>query len=254
MDPSISLKEQTLVKTFHDIPLLRQNPELLEELLKLNYTMYSHWNYNIEGGAGVFNYLLGLVTINKDLPMFQQINIDHIYAWPGRRVCEDFFVLFERRDGTILISDDLKVVYLVKGIQQSLGEILPDRHLVPRPYMIRTTLLPFDGCIVYDGLMQLISNRVRDHRVVQQRLRATYIKAFNEKQIRVREPRGDDLPAPTSKAPPLIDCSVEPSAASSGQLATLKAKLAADSIIALNRLHDLTKVSLAQPLLIVYCI
>jgi hypothetical protein len=246
MGLSISKKAEQLVHSINDIHLLRQTPDLMQELQKLNFAMYSQWKNNVTGNAGVFNYLLGTMSFNPGMFKYK-FDLDLVYAWPERRVCENFFVFCERKDGTILISEDLKVVYLVKGIAQSLGEVLPNRDMVPRPYMIRTTNLPFAGYIVYDGLLAYLPHHIKDDKALQKKLRATYSKAFNERKIRVREPQGDELGPPVIKAPPLMDPN-ESKSASSGQLAIVKSKISATSEVTLQRLKTLRKLTDPHPM------
>lgn len=73
--------------------------------------------------------------------------------------------------GTILVSNDFRKVYLVLGIAQSIGEVYVDqtigqRQLFDHPFpdlclhnppfsglCVVTTLLPWQGKIVYDGIV-----------------------------------------------------------------------------------------------------
>lgn len=237
---AVSAKANSLVKSIDDMHSLRQSQELLQELQKINYSMYSHWKNDVVGNPGVFNYLLGVMDLNPGMFTYP-VDWNQVYSWCERRKCENFFVLFERVDGTVLLSEDLQEVFLVQGIAQSLAEVLPNPNQIPRPYMIRSTLLPFSGYIVYDGLVTPVAHKVQHDKSLQKKIRLAYIKAFNEKKIRVIEPGGDELGPSLILAPPLMRPS-ERVAASSGQLAIVKRKINVQSDLTLNTLKSLPKV------------
>lgn len=83
--------------------------------------------------------------------------------WPQERIHDVFYVLCGRPDGTILISEDGQRVYLVQGIAQPLHEPIMMRTRLP--IMIRTTLLPFQGYLAYDGLMTVEPSEISPSRV-----------------------------------------------------------------------------------------
>jgi hypothetical protein len=78
-----------------------------------------------------------------------------VRGWKNH-VAEDFYIERFLAKGSILIEGrkDKPQVYLVLGLMESLEETL---HYYNPPIMIKTVLLPFKGCIIYDGLVQTYS-------------------------------------------------------------------------------------------------
>lgn len=146
-------------------------PQFYSELNALNVAMYTYMDAtSFDPTRGIYD---DLVAINK-MKDFKDnwgnsLEEDVIY-WTSSRVVGNFIVLFERPDGTIMVSDDYQHVYLVLGIAQSLGDVTnisfegntmkqgkpfgpPKFHSPLFSVVIFTTLLNWDGKIVYDGLL-----------------------------------------------------------------------------------------------------
>ena len=68
-----------------------------------------------------------------------------------RFVKDTFFVRSHLKSGTILISLTDQKVYSVHGITSTWEEMIPSATL---PMLIETTLIPFKGIIVSDGLIK----------------------------------------------------------------------------------------------------
>jgi len=95
------------------------------DLMKLNAALYSVWGSIVASPTtGVFHVLKDDSSRCKDKmgEWFHNLMNDCLY-WQSSRVYDDFIVLLERRDGTILVSKDYKKVYLVLGTAQSVGEV-----------------------------------------------------------------------------------------------------------------------------------
>jgi hypothetical protein len=134
------------------------------ELSELNYKMYSWWYRSSFGvdDSGVHSYAVNVARENKQIPNLLA-DVQSAANWPQQRIHDVFYVLFGRPDGCILVSEDGQRVYLVQGIAQSLHEPIQARSRLP--IMIRTTLLPFEGYLVYDGLMTVQPAEITPTRV-----------------------------------------------------------------------------------------
>jgi hypothetical protein len=122
---------------------------------------------------------------------------DCVY-WESSRVHGTFIVLFDRPDGTILVSQDLKRVYLVLGLEQTLGDVAnfiynahetpvrgpkfkaPKFHARLLGSRVTTTLVNWENKIVYDGLIK--SETAPMAKVLQKALQA-YIHAVDTKTL-----------------------------------------------------------------------
>ena len=67
----------------------------------------------------------------------------------GNRVTDNFYVLKGRQDGTILVSEDFRRVYLVLGYLKSIIDLVEN---VPTR-LFRVSLLPYKDLITYDRLL-----------------------------------------------------------------------------------------------------
>lgn len=85
---------------------------------------------------------------NKDILSDEEIDI--LLGWK-RFVRSHFIVERHLKKGSIFIDSDNGEVYQVSGLQASWEETLSFTSL---PVMIETTLIPFDGIIVSDGLLK----------------------------------------------------------------------------------------------------
>lgn len=154
----------------------------MKDLNTLNAAMYTYWK-GTPGTPkrGAFKHLQQIAEANPSISetWSKALNADCKY-WLSSRISGDFFVLFERVDGTVFISADYKHVYLVLGLAQTVGEIfqspmplsrlgvtrceIPNDSTTQKEFSfsfhgpiigmrVATTLLPWEGKIVYDGLM-----------------------------------------------------------------------------------------------------
>ncbi len=122
--------------------------------------------------------------LNRHIEPSFAADVAYAARWPQERVHGAFWVLQQRPDGTVLVSEDMKrvwlgmftfscvaslvhvfhvyafhvclflafsCVFIVQGIAQSLaGVISPHAAL---PVCVSCTILPFDGYWAYDGLL-----------------------------------------------------------------------------------------------------
>lgn len=76
-------------------------------------------------------------------------HLEIIDGWK-RRICDDFILERNLKSGSIFISGHTDEVYLVSGIISSWEEMFYYRS---PPIMLSTTLIPFRGVIISDGLV-----------------------------------------------------------------------------------------------------
>jgi len=143
---------------------------LHEDLMMIKGSMFSHWNgFPHTPTLGVLHSLCETAKLNPEFCDIWEAAIDsEVKYWKDSKIFSDFHVLFERRDGTILIENETKKVYLVLGISQSIGELfysskranLCFRNAAYQDLFwtgsvigqkVTTTLINFDGRITYDG-------------------------------------------------------------------------------------------------------
>ncbi len=159
---SLSPAASKVVKSMNDLQTLRPMG-LHEDLARLNVGVYSYWD-RAAATEGVYPYFLGCVEANPHMNFAPAVERDVKY-WRDSRVFGDFYLLFDRQDGAILLSNDFQKVYLVQGLAQTIGSAIPAdkqtpqvKSLIPfhggfRGRKISTTLLNWQDQIVYDGLM-----------------------------------------------------------------------------------------------------
>ena len=150
-----------------------------DDVMLLKGAMFSFWyGFPLTPTSGVFGYVRETAKYQTtEVCDTWNIALDlEVKYWNDNRVYGDFFVLFERRDGTIMIDKNTKIVYLVLGITQSIGNMFmagkPSNKKLCKAtsqfkdlywtgsiigQAVRTTLINFDGKITYDGLI-VVSN------------------------------------------------------------------------------------------------
>lgn len=153
---------------------------LFEDLMMIKGSMFSHWNgFPHSPTKGVLNSLCETAKLNPDICDIWEEAIDsEVKYWKDSKIYGDFHILFERRDGTIMIENETKNVYLVLGISQSIGELffaskranLCNRTATYKDLywtgsviglQVTTTLINFDGRITYDGsIMETRSSKI----------------------------------------------------------------------------------------------
>lgn len=156
---------------------LRSSPMLMLHLQRLNVNMHTHWHGTPSNPEyGVYAHLEQGLKDPRRLKDFPNVDLlrrnfeQDCRYWSSSRVSGNLIFLFDRPDGSILVSEDYKSVYLVLGQAQSIGEVsnlaykngnfyqkppfLPPRlHGPVVGVVIKTTLLNWEGKVVYDGLL-----------------------------------------------------------------------------------------------------
>lgn len=165
--------------------LRRMGPKGMMELGRLNSSMYSYWTSTPSNPQfGIFHALTEWVETNsknraltKELKAWPVALEADCQYWQASRVhANDFIVLFERPDGTIVVQLATKKepakVYLVLGIAQSLGEVAnvrfdksinnftrgipyqsPKLHGPVLGVIVTATLVNWRENILYDGIL-----------------------------------------------------------------------------------------------------
>jgi hypothetical protein len=169
----VSPQARQLVERTGSLHSLRQ-PIFFPELACLNACIYTYWNSMPNDlTRGIFDELKAYVNSAEEdyYGAKEALDRDCKY-WKSSRINGTFIVLMERPDGTIIVSNDLRNVYLVLGQAQSLGEVSnltypkyggpPIRgKSYPRPKFhgpllgsrICGTLINWEEKIVYDGFL-----------------------------------------------------------------------------------------------------
>ncbi len=212
---TISPAASKIIKNYNDLQLLRQKG-MYDDLMRLNVGVYSYWD-RCAAPMGVFAWLKEILTENPHLKWGPAVERD-VKFWKDSRIFGDFFVLFDRHDGTVMLSPDCKRVYLVLGLAQSIGEALP----IPRKPKVKslaafqevflgrrvsTTLLSWDGRVVYDGLMMHLDvmsaeQRRRALRAYCQAVdRGTLITSLDMKLVTPQAPSSSSSSAARKAAP-----------------------------------------------------
>jgi hypothetical protein len=146
----------------------------ITDLIKIKGAMFTYWNGFVSTPTkGCLQSLCQYVKQNADIQVEWENAIENdVKYWLDSKVYGDFYVLFERRDGTIMIEKKTKKVYLVVGMAQSIGELFKSSKLCwnTTPFqdlyfhgsliglIVNTTLINFDGKITYDGCVLGKSN------------------------------------------------------------------------------------------------
>ena len=63
----------------------------------------------------------------------------------------NFIVERHLKKGTVFISEDLRKVFMVSGINSTIAELIAEKR---PPVLVNTTLLPFRDTIITDGLIE----------------------------------------------------------------------------------------------------
>ena len=86
-------------------------------------------------------------VIVSNSPQFSDADLSIVQSWKNR-VTNKFILLKHLKNYSVFLSDNH--IYGVNGLVSPLEEIFPSFAL---PLMIQTTLLPFEGKIIYDSLL-----------------------------------------------------------------------------------------------------
>jgi hypothetical protein len=144
-----------------------------EDVISLNANVFSYWvsDFSARPDSGVFEFLKETGKLNPHMKLEQ--DLPQVTHWPHSRAHGTFFVLLERSDGTVVVSEDSDKVYLTQGILSSIGKLLQSGgHKFPMPAM--ATFLPFHGYVAFDGLV------VGSPAVVSDSMRKKLYRAYTE--------------------------------------------------------------------------
>ena len=119
----LSPQAQRVVRNINDLQTIR-GMGMLGDLAKLNVYSYTYWHRGTSS-VGVFQYLKDCLKVNKDRDLDLEVERDVQY-WKDSRVFGDFFLLFDREDGSILVSADFQKVSF--HLLQSIFPITCDQH------------------------------------------------------------------------------------------------------------------------------
>jgi hypothetical protein len=96
-----------------------RNPKYTMDYFQLNAGVYSYWEATSETPLkGLFHSLL-----DNYQPVWGNALMEDCRYWKHSRVTGCFYVLIDRPDGTILISEDYSKVFLALGLTKSIGEL-----------------------------------------------------------------------------------------------------------------------------------
>jgi hypothetical protein len=116
-----------------NVDAIRIDDETTIDYFLLHIGMFANWTSHLNVyNTGVFHYLYD--SLNNDpsfkieFPQWREVFIRDCQYWGDSYVFDDFIVLFERPDGTILVSSDMKRVYLALGGKNSVGELAALRY------------------------------------------------------------------------------------------------------------------------------
>lgn len=104
----LSPQAKRVVRGINDLQTIR-GMGMMEDLAKLNVYSYSYWHRGT-GSVGAFQYLKDCLKVNKHMNVNVEVERDVQY-WKDSRVFGDFFLLFDREDGSILVSSDFQKVH-----------------------------------------------------------------------------------------------------------------------------------------------
>jgi hypothetical protein len=194
----VSSQAREAVRLTGTIHALRTSTDLMTDLHALNEGVFAFWHsLPSDPSHGIFHHLQKQIEKEGDQACIEALNKDCVY-WESSRVHGTFIVLFDRPDGTILVSQDLKRVYLVLGLEQTIGTVTnfihgakgnivkgapfkaPKFHARLLGSRITTTLVNWENKIVYDGL--ITSHSAPKPRIIQRALQA-YIHAVDTKTL-----------------------------------------------------------------------
>jgi len=124
------------------------------------------------------------VTVNPY--NFSKDKLEIVTSWAHNLVTGTFYIERMLKKHTIFISEDSEV-YAVLGLFDDFDEIVDKRRL---PFMVKTTLLPFKGCIVYDGTLEGYNMFFGGN--ITRRMKETYMAAKQNDKIIERLEQSDD--------------------------------------------------------------
>jgi len=149
---SLSPRCKQILRSFNDIEKVYE--EYSQDLLIMNAEMYTYLEYDFSGepNTGVLNYASRVCEMNPGTPL-EDLPVAQAKYFTEYRITGNFHILLERPDGTIVISEDLKKVYLVQGLSDSLAGLARQNGSVTLPQTGTMTFVPYHGHIVHDGML-----------------------------------------------------------------------------------------------------
>lgn len=194
-----SARARSIVHSVNDMYLLRSHG-LMEDLQRLNIDMYSFWEKDYGGREGIFHNGVLTAQANPEIPYMKKVA--GLQGWKQDRIHGEFYITMQRPDGAVLISVDMQKVYLVMGIAQSVAAplIAGNRHLPVRAIL---TILPYEGYLVYDGLLAGALSEVSP--ALRRKLHKTYADAVDNNTIIYTKQNTDPSLLTSSSSGPSYD-------------------------------------------------
>jgi hypothetical protein len=199
---SVGLSEEAtkVLQNTNNIQSL-QTDQYYFEYYTLAGAVYTNWDCTpYDANRGSYHEFREMMYEHENADLWAAIDEDVQY-WKSTRVFDHYMVLFDRDDGTVVVSSDLKRVYLVVGCnkERTLGYeanlsidvkkkiMIPNASFLPpkfySPVMgtrLALTLVNWKGKITHDGIIRGIDKGTPMH--VKYALRA-YKKALEKNTI-----------------------------------------------------------------------
>ena len=139
------IKQDTALDRLFDL-------HMYEDLMSLNSNVFSYWDTDFSGkvNSGVYSYVRRIIELNPSMGITGK-QLEQARHWPTSRIHGKFYILLNRPDGTVVISEDKQKVYLVQGILHAVAKVVvrAGDHL---PVYGMGNFLPFFEYICFDGL------------------------------------------------------------------------------------------------------
>lgn len=171
---TISSEGSALLEKAHgNLDPLRQKG-LVKDINQLNTAMYTHWNSRpLVPHKGIFHHVASCI-LNEN-GAYKRALTEDVQFWNSSRIHGEFIVLFDRPDGTIVVSKDCQNVYLVLGSGQSMGQVcnvgFHDGDFYKKPtyspptlhgpivgVTVHATLLNWQGMMLFEITKAITSN------------------------------------------------------------------------------------------------
>eukprot|EP00475_Leptophrys_vorax_P039012 TRINITY_DN6971_c0_g1_i1.p1 TRINITY_DN6971_c0_g1~~TRINITY_DN6971_c0_g1_i1.p1 ORF type:complete len:486 (+),score=124.02 TRINITY_DN6971_c0_g1_i1:125-1582(+) len=130
----------------------------------------------------------------------RQSTCQELWRWSEQKRYGNYYVLLERQDGTILISEDMQHVYLVLGFRESIAKLV-SKIGVPLPIQATCSLLPFKHYISYDRLLvpRLDDSKPSSKVTIKKKLMKIYKNALEKGTVISSLPHGESREFPALK-------------------------------------------------------
>jgi hypothetical protein len=215
---NISPQGEKVLRETGNLSYFYTSPRLMNDLHSLNIAMYTNWRYTpSDSKSGVWHYLwkafehaeseksLAKTLTDVDFDLKVGLLRDAQY-WDKSHVFDEFLVLFDRPDGSVVVSSDYSKVYLVMGIRKTIGQMSFVKYsnstgFQPKPAFktprlhspligVRSAaiLLNWENKIVLDGL--IMPTEIPSAESIKRAI-AAYLKAIETNTlIKVLQKRG----------------------------------------------------------------